>query len=85
MQTGGSTFGCISTRSKLSSSAIFKASLIGITPSCSPAAPIHLTFSALINSLILGPSWFGGVLFKPTIRKSPLKNYSFITITLFYD
>ena len=76
--------GWISTKSKLSSSAIFKASLIGMTPSCSPPDPMHLTFSALINSLILGPSWVGGVLFKPTIRKSPLKNYSLTTITLFF-
>ena len=72
MHTGGFTFGWISTKSRLKSSANLRASLIGITPNCSPSAPIQRTLSALINSLILGPSWLGGVLFSPTIRKSPL-------------
>ena len=46
---------------------MLRASLIDITPSCSPFAPIHLTFKADMNSLILGPSLVGGALFKLTI------------------
>ncbi len=72
MQTGGSTLGWISTKSRLKSSAILSASLMGMTPNCSPSAPIQRTLSALINSLILGPSWLDDVLFNPTIWKSPL-------------
>ena len=72
MQTGGSTFGWISTKSRLKFSAILSASLIDMTPNCSPSAPIQRTLSALIKSLILCPSWLDEVLFNPTMWKSPL-------------
>src|SRR5690606_13741168 len=59
LQTGGSAFGEISTRSSPASSALVSASRADITPSISPASSIRRMRGALIWSLIRGSSGLG--------------------------
>ena len=58
LQTGGLASGDTSTKSKPSSSAWFKASLILIIPSCFPVLEMTRTSLAVIFSLVLGPVSF---------------------------
>ena len=72
MQTGGETFGCISTKSSPIELAAFNASLIDSIPNCLPWESIHRTFCAKINWLILGPFLAEKLGFESFILISPV-------------
>jgi len=59
LQTGGSAFGAISTKSKPTDLAKIKASLISKIPCCSPLSPTTRTMGALIDSLVLLLGFWG--------------------------
>ena len=52
--TGGLALAATSTKSKPASRARFNATLVAMTPACSPLGPIRRTFGTRMSSLILG-------------------------------
>ena len=64
LHTGGLASGETSTKSNPSSSALFKASLMLMIPSCLPEEDITRTSLAVIRSLVLRPESFFALLLK---------------------